>query len=217
MVQPFSRGLRLRGKGPVLDHTQTSYPMLVRDGILTRIQAMAAFAGFDFDTNNAMQVQPEHVPHCGCYLLQEQMTPDGDANAGEVRFSTVAVIGISVIIQDNNAEDAEKLLDYYSQQLMRRLFTDHTLYDNSVFKIEAFTAGTRTHHFGNMLKDQETPIAELRLQLNVDLGVITHEPQITDDLEVIATRTAWPPGGTAQQIHDTIQVYAVYDLETQEE
>lgn len=210
---PFSRGVRLHGKSPHVVHVRNSYPILVRDGILARIKAMSFFTGFSFRSNVALQVQPDDIPFCGVYLLNEQGTSDGDPNAGEVRFRTVAHIGISVIIQNNDSVVAERTLDAASQVLMTNLFSDHTLYDNSVFKIQAFTNLTRTHVFGNMVKDNETPIAELRIEVSCDLGTVTYPPYVPDDLEVIHVQTRFPVGGTAQQIHDTLQVVASYDLE----
>ena len=142
------------------------------------------------------------------------MTPDGDANVGEVRFRTVARIGIGVIIQNNDTAAAEYKLDAASQVLMTGLFADHTLYDNDVFKIQAFSAGTRQHNFGSMLKDNETPIAELRLEISCDLGTITYPPYVPDDLEIIHVETAFPLEGDTSKVQ---QVKTQYDLEQNNE
>lgn len=213
MITPFKRDMRLRGKTPHVIQERRSYSLLVRDGILDRIKAMPFFSTFSFGSNTAVPLQQQSLPYCGVYLLQEQMTPDGDANTGEVRFRTTARIGLSVIVKNNDFDAAEIQLDKAYQSLTIGLFSDPSLYNNSVFKIQAFSNGVRQHVFGNMTKDNETPIAELRLEISCDLGVITYPPDIIDDLEIIHVTTAFPVGGTAQEIHDTQQVEAEYDID----
>lgn len=212
MTMPFKRDLKARGKSPHVVHVRRSYPILVRDGILDRIKLMPFFATFKFGKTAAIPIQAPMLPYCAVYFLNDQETPDGDANAGEVRFKTVARIGISVIIQNNDPEEADLVLDTAYQVLVTNLFADHTLYDNDIFKIQAFISGTRQHIFGNAGKDQETPIAELRYEIGCDLGVVTYPPYVPDDLEQIHVKTRWPGGGTEQEIAATQQVESNYDI-----
>jgi hypothetical protein len=207
--------LRLHGKIPSVYHVGVSYPILVRDGILNRIKVMPFFSPFvKFSSNKALQIQPENIPFCGVYLLQETMIPDGEANAGEPRFRTSARIGISVIIQNNDSVAAEYKLDAAMQSISFGLFTDSTLYNNKSFKIQGFSAGSRQHVFGHVgVSDQETPIAELRFELVCDLGVILYEPLVSDPLEVIHTETSFPIAGTADEKAAIQQVKIEYDME----
>lgn len=191
-IQPFTRSLRLHGKSPRVDHVEHSYPLLVRDGVISRIQVMPFFSGFNFTTNKSLQIQPASIPFCGVYLLQEMQAADGDANAGEPRFRTLARIGISLIIQNNNATEAEQELDMLYNKFSTRLFSDPTFYNNDKFKIQGFTGGSRMHAFGSVGLDNETPIAELRYDFTCDLGVIYYPPDVRDDLEVIHVKTAYP-------------------------
>lgn len=212
-IKPFPRSIRLHGKSPRIDHIEPSYPILVRDGILTRIQAMPFFAGFSFTTNKSLQIQPTTIPFCGVYLLQEMMSADGEANAGEVRFRTLARVGISIIIQNNDATAAEHKLDMLIQHIVTGLFSDPTFYNNDRFKIQGFTGGSRMHAFGSLGLDNETPIAELRFELTCDLGIIYYPPFVPDDLEVIHVKTAYPSiakKDTSQQIE------AEYDVDQNE-
>ena len=213
MTIPFKRNLGVKGKSPHVVHQRTSYPILVRDGIFDRIENMSFFSEFTFGKTSDVHIQQESLPYCGVYLLQEQMAPDGDANVGEVRFRTTARFGFSIIIRNNDSEKAEILLDKASQIIMIGLFSDHTLYDNDKFKIQAFSSGTRQHVFGAIGKNQETPVAELRMEMSCDLGVISYPPYVPDDLEVIHVKTAFPVGGTAQEHHDTQQVETQYDVD----
>lgn len=208
MTQPFKRDIRLHPKAPHVNHVRDSYPILLRDAILTRIKLMPFFTGFTFKSNMAVQAQPDDIPQCAVYFLQETMTPDGDANTGEVRFTNMVQIGISVIIQNNDSVASERKLDAAYQVLMITLLTDTSLQHNEQFEIEAFTTGQRSHHFGNAVKDNEVPMAELRLELNIDLGVVTYEPEIVDVLETIHVETL-PPEGDG----NTTRIISVYDID----
>ena len=136
----------------------------------------------------AKQVQPENVPFLGVYMVDETTTPDGDANVGEVRFHSVATIGISVIVQNNDASAASAKLDQAWGEI-ERLFDDPTVYNwKNVGKpnevaIQSFDRGQRTHVYGDIGQENAIPIAELRYNLQCNLGVIDYEPTIVDDLE----------------------------------
>jgi hypothetical protein len=171
-----------------------SYSIQVRDGMLDRVKVMPFFSNFKFASNVNLSIQPDSVPFCGVYLISETMMPDGDANAAEVRFRTSARIGFSVIVQNNNSEVIEYQLDAAYQTIMSNLLSDFTLYNNNNFKIQGFTQGSRQHVFGAIGKDNELPVAELRLELLCDLGAITFPPTIVDDLETIHVTTQYPPG-----------------------
>lgn len=213
MTTPFKRDLRIHTKSPHVVQTQRSYSILVRDGILDRVKAMPFFATFTFASTVALQIQPDSLPYCGVYLLQDLMVPDGDPNVGEVRFRTTARIGFSVLVQNNDAVAAEYKLDAAFQSLAG-LFSDHTLYDNKIFKIQAFTSGMRQHVFGALLKDNESPYAELRFEISCDLGTITYPPYVPDDLEIIHVETAFPLVGDTSRVQ---QVKTEYDLEQNNE
>lgn len=205
--------LRLRGKTPLIAHIPRSYAMLARDGIRDRVMAMPWFATFSFSTNKAKPIQPESLPFCGIYLIEETMVADGNSNAGEPRFRTSVRIGFSVIVVNNDEDDSEYQLDTAMQALIRGLLSDPTLYNNDQFRIEGYTSAGRTHIFGNAGKDNQTPIAELRFELVLDLGVITYEPLVTDDLEIIHVRTAYPGKDTTEEQESRQQVETEYDLE----
>lgn len=210
-ITPRARDFRIRGKIPRVDHLYRSYPMRLLDGTLTRLQAMPFFTTFNFSTNKGLIIQPSSIPFCGVYLLQEMMVPDGDANAGEPRFRTSARIGISVIIQNNDTVAAEDKLDSALQAISIGLFSDSTFYNNSSFKIQGFTNGSRQHVFGRVgTLDNETPVAELRFELIVDLGIIFYPPLVPDMLEVIHIETVFPADGDASQVQ---QVKNEYDME----
>lgn len=209
-IKPFPANLRIHGKSPRVEHVEPTYPILVRDGTLTRIQAMPTFSGFNFTSNKSLQIQPTSIPFCGVYLLQELSAADGDANAGEPRFRTLARIGISIIVQNNDATAAEHKLDILYQHIITGLFSDPTYYNNDRFKIQGFTGGSRMHAFGSVGLDNETPIAELRFELTCDLGIIYYPPYVPDDLEIIHMKTAYP---SIEKKDTSQQIEAEYDVD----
>lgn len=213
MVQPFKKDLRLHPKIPKVRSTRRSYPMLVRDGMFDRLKLMSFFAPFNFSTKKDVTIQPQSIPFCGVYFLQEFMAPDGDANAGEVRFRTSVRYGFSVIIQNNDPDQAEYTLDK-AMQAISGLFSDPTLYNNKQFQIQAFSGGLRQHVYGHVGQDNQTPIAELRFELTCDLGVIEYPPFVEDVLEVIHLETVFPIDGDSSKVQ---QVKVEYDMEIENE
>lgn len=190
-----------------------SYPLLVRDGIMSRVKLIPYFATFSFSTNRALQIQPQMLPFCGVYFVQESSVPDGDANAGEPRFRTTVRIGFSVIVVNNDPDLAETALDTAMQALAGGLFSDPTLYNNAAFKIQGFASGTRTHAFGAASLENETPIAELKWELVCDLGTIVYPPLVVDDLDVIHVKTGFPLEGTVEEQAAVQQVTTEYDVQ----
>lgn len=193
-----------------------SYALLVRDAFAARMKALTYFATFHFSTNKSEQIQPQSIPFAGVYFITERTTPDGDANVGEVRFRTMATIGFSVIVQNNDAAKAELELDKAWLQIAS-LFCDQTLYNNAAFKIQGFLGGSRTNQFGSIGLDNEMPIAEMRYELTCDLGTITYPPLVPDSLETIHITTQFPLGGTPEEIAAVQQVKAEFDLPQNEE
>lgn len=189
----------------------------VRDGILNRIKLMPFFTNpaivppFTYTKNRSMQVQPNNLPLCGVYFLQESSTPEGDANAGEPRFSTSVRLGLTVIILNNDLEAAEYTLDLAAEAIRGGLFSDPTFYNNVNYQIEGFTFGIRKHNFGSQLEN-ESPLAELQWELVCDLGWITYPPIVLDDLDTIRIKTAFPLGGTPEEQAAVQQVVNIYDL-----
>ena len=158
-ITPFKSDLRLHGKTPKVRTTRRTYPILVRDGIFDRVKLMPFFATFNFSTKKDVTIQPQSIPFCGVYLLQEFMAPDGDANAGEPRFRTSARYGFSVIVQNNDPDAAEYTLDKAMDALTMGLFSDPTLYNNHQFKIQSYIAGRRQHVYGHVGQDNQVVAA----------------------------------------------------------
>jgi hypothetical protein len=149
------------------------------------------------------------------YFINEDLSPDGDANHGEVRFRSMAMYGISIIVQNNDAKAAEYTLDQAWHVMSVGLFTDTTLYNwknvgiPGEVAIQAFTRGNRSHQFGNAGADNAVPIAEMRFTLTCDLGTIDYEPAIEDAFKTMHVRTEYPPGSDPAEIQQTVAEYDI--------
>ena len=174
-----------------------SYSFIIRDGLLQRIKAIPTFQTIKrFATTKALRIQPEHLPFFGCYIMDEQLRPDGDADAGEPRFVCEVKLGFSVMLANTDDAVAENNLDTAYWTLMNLLTYQgwHKFPMPAPFppvEIEGVQRGVRTHHFGNVGINNETPVAELRLDLTFRHRVM-FEPIVPDLLERINVTVAFP-------------------------
>lgn len=197
---------------------QQSFSLDIRDTFFNAVTRMPFFANYTKRKNKMLQVQPELLPFLAVYLLDETMTPDGDANAGYIRFSHSLRIGFSVMILNNDQDLAEQTIDAAFWALMNGLWTDPSLnnpidtfnVDTGISNInnvrfESLTRGTRRHLYGNARADNETPLAELQYDVTVFYRS-DFWPEITDDLLLVDIKTAMKPGDTQADVDARIQV-----------
>jgi len=204
-----------KGKATAISLTPTASTeaIIVRDKIVARMKAMRFFSGFNFSTDKSRTIETASIPFVGVYFINEDLTPDGDPNHGEVKFRSMAMYGVSVIVQNNNAPAAEYTLDQAWNVLTVGLFTDTTLYNwKNVGKpgevaIQAFTRGNRSHQFGNAGADNATPVAEMRFTLTCDLGTLYYEPNIEDEFKTMHVETRYPAGSDPAEIRQTVVEY----------
>jgi hypothetical protein len=210
MSSPSTVQLRIHGKIPHIDTIERSYAMRVRDAIIPRLQAKAFFKDFTFRRSHALKIMPALMPYCCVYFMSEQLRPDGNANIGEIRFSSEARIGFQVIMINNDPDIMEDRLDDAHQVIFNTLLRDPTFYNNKVedYIIEAFSRGSRQHFYGStVIQNNETPYAELRAELVCDLGAIEYEPIVEDMLETLHVETVHPPDDFTDQNPHVISIY----------
>jgi len=208
--KPLTRPLHVHGKIPIKQHIPRSYAIMLRDGIVARMKSFPFFTPFKFATSKAFRVMPNHIPYAGVYFIDDTLTPDGLANSGEPRFHSMVQIGFSVIIENNNPEEAELKLDDAYQVITGGLFQDPTLYNNAAFEIQGYARGKRMHVFGSVGQNNELPVAELQFNLTCDLGAILWEPLVPDMLETIHVKTVYPDDDPNRQ-----PIISEYDLDQQ--
>ena len=130
---------------------QQSFAYDIRDAFFNVISADTFFNGFTAKKNKMLPVQLTQLPYLGVYLVDETMTPDGDDNAGCVRFTHLARIGFSVIVVNNDQIAGEKLSDQAYLKIGTLLFTNSKIFNMIQSNnpegvlIEGVARGTRRH------------------------------------------------------------------------
>src|SRR4029077_20625840 len=137
---------------------------------------------------------PYQIPALGVYFVNEDMSPDGDLNVGEIRFTHMLKLGFSVIVQNNDTVLCEAKLDQAFWTIMNTLWRDPyltNLIDTRAYpggignpdnvRIEGVARGTRRHVFGNGGLNNETPIGEMQYEATVKYSA-DYAPVIPDQL-----------------------------------
>lgn len=197
-----------------------SYSLVIRDIFYDAVLRLPFFAtGWTKAKCKQYPIQASQVPFFGCYIIDETMTPDGDINAGDIRFMHGLRIGFQVIIQNNDPVASETKLDQAFWQIMIGLWTDQYIMnrldtynphlgagnpDNVM--VEGIQRGTRRHVWGNSSANNEMPIAELQYEATA-VYRSQWSPTIVDDLLRIhvetvplATDGTIPPADEVQRI-----------------
>jgi hypothetical protein len=169
-----------------------SYGQVIRDTLFATVVQLPFFANFIARRSKQLPVQQPLLPYLGVYIIDEQMPPDGDPNAGDIRFIHTLRIGFQVIIANNDPVAAELSLDAAFWAIMTGLWTNTGLTnmiatmlpDNTRF--EGVERGARKHVWGIIGKG-ETPIGELEY------------------IASIRFRTEWFPGGFPDLLEINVQ------------
>jgi hypothetical protein len=189
-----------------------SYSLVIRDVFFDAVAGDPFFANYTKRKTPMLRVQTKLLPFLGVYFADEDMQPDGDANAGPVRFIHNTQIGFSVMLANNDEVACERMLDAAFWRIMNRLWPDQYIMnlidtynphtgtsnpDNVI--IESITRGRRRFVFGDAMLNNETPVGELRYDVSV-FGRSIWTPDITDDLAQIHVETGIKIGDTQAEM-----------------
>ena len=185
-----------------VDLNSPSY--IIANGILGRLKAVPTFQSVRrWSVGPFMrvqsQLQADQIPFVGVYLMEETMGPDGDANHAEPRFLHTVKLGFSVIITAPNETVALQNLDSAHWTIMNLLTNerwakfpaDGAWNNQEPIRIESVTRGARKHVFGNRMINNDTPTAELQMDLTV-CHRTSFPPIIPDTLNTIHVLVAYP-------------------------
>jgi hypothetical protein len=167
-----------------------SFALDIRDAMYNVLTVDPFFRGYTFRKTKMFPVQVDLTPYLGVYIVDETMVPDGDANAGCIRFNHTSRIGFSVIQINNNTVALEQGIDSAYLKIMSLLWTNiklmNVLNNNNPegVGIESVVRGSRRHIFGSTGLNNETPFAELQYEVNC-FSRSEWYPDITDDLKEI--------------------------------
>src|SRR3954471_11753480 len=88
-----------------------SHSLVIRDVLYDAVAGDPFFANYTKRKTPMLRLQPELLPYLAVYFVDDNMEPDGDFNAGAVRFSHTLQIGFSVMLADNDSVNTERMLD----------------------------------------------------------------------------------------------------------
>jgi hypothetical protein len=203
-----------------------SYSHVIRNVLFDALAGDPFFVSYTCRKNKMLVARPEYLPYLGVYIIDETMTPDGDGNAGEVRFIHATRIGFSVMQAMNDQDALEAGLDAAFWRIMNRLWPDEYILnlldttkpgtpptqnpDNT--RIESIERGMRRYVWGNASLNNETPLGEM--QYDITCRHRTYwSPVIPDDLLTIDMKTGIKPGDTQAEMDQRQQLHAVYQFD----
>jgi hypothetical protein len=204
-----------------------SYSLIIRDCFFDAVLRLPFFAtGWHTAKCKQFPIQSDQVPFFGCYLVDETMMPDGDPNAGDIRFIHALRVGFQVVIQNNDPVASEVKLDQAFRMIMGGLWCDQYLMnrldtysptlgfgnpDNVM--IEGIRRGTRKHLWGNTTLTNEMPIAELQYEATAEFRTMW-SPTIVDDLLKIHVETVpLAKDGTIPPADEVQRIISEHELE----
>jgi hypothetical protein len=194
-----------------------TFTLDIRDAMYNIVTADPYFAGYTFRKTKMLPVQTGLIPYLGVYIVDELMVPDGDGNAGCIRFNHTSRIGFSVVEVNSDQAALERRIDADYLKIMSLLWTDiklmNVLNNNNPegVGIESVVRGSRKHVFGSTGLNNETPFAELQYEVSC-FNRSEWYPDITDTLDEIDVSTGVKPGDTQAEMDQRQQVSVKYML-----
>jgi len=175
-----------------------SYAWVLREIFLNKLSSLSFFSGFTIRRTRRVAIQStQDLPVLGVYLVDEISQPDGDGNAGHIRFVNTCRIGFQVVIANNDEAAAESTLDQAFWQIMNGIWRDAGITNLILAKtpdnvgFESVMRGTRRHVWGTAGLNNEMPVAELQYEASI-LYRDEFAVPVTDDLTSIYEQTNFP-------------------------
>jgi hypothetical protein len=195
-----------------------SYSQVIRDALFAKTVLLPFFAGFTARRSKQLPIQQFQVPYLGVYLIAEDMLPDGDANAGDVRFIHRLQVGWQIVIENNDPVAAELKLDQAFWSIMNGIWRDPRLMnfiqsdmpDNT--RIEAVERGRRVNNWGAYGLNNEKPYGELQYYATL-IYRASYDPIITDDLlDIHVEMVPLADDGTVPDSSEVQRIIVEYEL-----
>jgi hypothetical protein len=188
-----------------------SYPLALRDAFLAVAMGLPTFDGYTVRRTRALPIMPEDLPILGCYIGDEAIIPDGAGNQGDLCFEVTTKLGFSIMIVQNDPDQAERTLEGAYASLMYALWTnpnltnmlDTTDYDTGLgtplnARFEAVTRQQARTVWGAFLLNNETPVAEKQYDIWLKFRR-PFTPVLPHDFDGLTITTGLPHDGTPEQ------------------
>ena len=171
----------------------------IEDGLYARMKVIPPFnTAAKFVRSNARPTQAEHIPFVGVYFMSERFVPLGGLETGEAKFTALTKFGISYIVQNNDPDQAAEILSAAHWSIMKmfhypewHLFPfPHPRAPDRKMIVEGIEQISHDREYGALSRNNETPIAELRMEITYKHG-FDFEPVPLDNFEIFHMET-WP-------------------------
>jgi hypothetical protein len=196
-----ARDIPWTGTGGLSD--SQSYSHIILNAIYDRLSSSSLFVNFPCKRiSSALQIQSDiQIPFIGVFLGEENMTPDGDLNAGDIRFEHLIQIGIQIVVKNNDPVAMQALLDRASWFALNQLLRDNSFTNRLTTSLpdNVTIEGVPRVYFrpdvwGTTTGMQETPVGERCFWFTFKLRSEWY-PTDFPELERITVTTAFPIGG----------------------
>jgi hypothetical protein len=213
------RDILWTGTGGVSD--VQSYPWIILNGIYDRLAAASYFQGWVKRITSALPIEAGlQIPFLGIFLTQDDGGPDGDGNAGDIRFSHNFTVGFQIVVKNNDSTAMLKTLDQAYWFAVNQLLHDNSLTNrlNTTLPdgvtIESYPRlRVRMPDVWGLagIAKNETPFGERLFYLTMQLRTCFF-PNVFPDLERISVTTAFPFGGDDAAQAAVEQIKIVYEF-----
>lgn len=172
-----------------------SFGLDIRDAMYDIVSVDPYFANYNFRKTRMLPVQVGLLPYLGVYFIDEMDVPDGDSNAGCIRFNETVRVGFSIVQANNDQVALQRGLDAAYLKIKSLLWTNaklmNVLHNNNPegVGIESVVRGSVRHIFGSTGANNETPFGELQYEVNL-FSRSEWYPDIVDELNEIDVTVA---------------------------
>ncbi|MBR1002702.1 hypothetical protein ABIF65_005976 [Bradyrhizobium japonicum] len=184
----------------------STYAIEIADKVLELLQAPTADAPTPFFKSYwrtpMRQVAASDLPLLGVYILRETRGPDGDENAGEIRFIHRLHLGIAGAISNADPGEQLRILEERMADIDDRLLTN----PDFVRMIEGVIAMDRRSQYAQVA---ETPVAEIQIEMVVTFRTYW-EPVAPDDFKTMHVETRYPNADVDPA--EVLQITQEYDI-----
>jgi hypothetical protein len=190
------------------------------NAIFDRLSASSFFVNFAVKRiSSSLPIESDiHIPFLGVFLGEETMVPDGDLNAGDIKFINNFTIGIQIGVKNNDPRAMLAKLDQASWFVLNQVLRDNTLMNrlNTTLPDNVTIEGVPRVRFRPDVwglagsNKNETPFGERLFYLTYQIRT-WWVPTDFDDLQRITVTTAFPIDDATGQ-SQTQQVKVVYEF-----
>ena len=168
----------------------TTIATQIRDAIFTRVSTLTGYTKFQREP--VPNIAPADVPVVTVFILSENLTPDGDPNAGAPKFEAIATIAVSVLRGFSDPVTLDGQIDVDLDAIENLLLSDPTFVGWGPHVPVPFESvmGIRRQRIYH--KDAEAYFIEARLEFQF-LNRVYYPPNITTGLTEITVANPAAP------------------------